>query len=74
MKYRNIAINEWLENAKKLPNNTVGQLILGLINEREDKTISIQEWLFTVTDEDIFTAIEKSGVTEQPEVTFFIEE
>lgn len=71
MNYRNIAISELGEIAKNFPQNTIGQVILSVIKRRSNKEISVQDWLFNVTDEDFFTAIEKANQAEQPEVEFF---
>ncbi len=71
MNYRNIAISELNQTAEKFTENSIGQIILSVIQKRENKDISVKEWLFSVTDEDFFTAIEKSNQAEQPEVEFF---
>lgn len=73
MNYRNIAISELMETANRFPDNSIGQVILSVIKRRENKDISVQEWLFSVTDEDFFTAIEKANQVEQPESEFFNE-
>ena len=73
MNYRNIAISELSETANRFPKNSIGQVILSIIKKRENKDISVQEWLFTVSDEDFFTAIEKANQAEKPEVEFFNE-
>ena len=71
MNYRNIAISELNETANKFPQNSIGQVVLSVIQKRDNKDISVQEWLMNVTDEDFFTAIEKANQAEQPEVEFF---
>ncbi len=73
MNYRNIAISELNETTKKFPSYSIGQIILSILKRREDKDVSVQEWLMEVTDEDFFTAIEKANQAEQPEVEFFNE-
>ena len=71
MNYRNMAISELNQTAEKFTENSIGQVILSVIQKRENKDISVKEWLFSVTDEDFFTAIEKANQSEQPEVEFF---
>lgn len=71
MNYRNIALSELEQMAGEYPKMTVGQIILSVASEKQNKEKSTNEWLFEVSDEDFYTAIEKAKSAEKPETEFF---
>ena len=65
MNYRNIASSELNDFLKEFPELTVGQVILAVLSQKEDSEQSLREWLFNVSDEDLYTAIEKAKANER---------
>lgn len=64
MNYKNSAVSE-IENLIELfPAYTLGQILLSVI-KRKPEGISISEWLYTISDEDLFTEIEKTKQIEE---------
>ena len=58
MNYKNSAIAEIETLACKFESYSLGQILLA-INKRKPKHLSISEWLYTVTDEELYTEIER---------------
>ena len=74
MNYRNAAISEFrtfaTETESYVENETkktlsVGQLFLSVIKNKPEG-ISVNEWLMDISDEDMYTVIEKSKLKERP--------
>lgn len=65
MNYLNAGVAELEATAKEFPEYTLGQIFYAVIN-RKPEGISIKEWLFNVSDEDMYTAIESTKIIEKP--------
>jgi hypothetical protein len=74
MNYRNAAISEFKTLADETKNYvenginktlTVGQLFLSVIKSKPED-VELNQWLMEVSDEDMYTAIEKSKLKERP--------
>lgn len=64
MNYRSAGLAELNTLSNEFDNYTVGQLLYSVIN-RKPEGISLKEWLYTVSDEDMYTAIEKTKLIER---------
>jgi hypothetical protein len=64
MNYRSAGLAELSTLANEFDNYTVGQLLYAIIN-RKPEGVSLKEWLFTVPDEDMYTAIEETKLIER---------
>lgn len=67
MNYRKIATSELQSYIKENTDLTIGQIVLSIVNQRNDDNseVSDKEWLFNVSDEDFYTAIEKAKDNER---------
>lgn len=64
MNYKSAGLSEIAKIAAEFPDYTLGQ-ILYAINSRKPEGVSLNEWLFTVSDEDLYTAIERTKLIER---------
>ena len=74
MNFKNAGIAEIEAIASQFPEYTLGQIIHAIISRKPEEVIegdqkprplSIKDWLFNVSDEDLYTAIEKSKLIEK---------
>ena len=63
MNYKSIAIAEIESFANEFENYTLGQILRAVLN-RKPEGISDRDWLYTVSDVDLYTAIEKTKLIE----------
>tara|TARA_R100000656_G_scaffold123143_3_gene99371 strand:- start:1677 stop:1877 length:201 start_codon:yes stop_codon:yes gene_type:complete len=66
MNYKNTAIAEIEAIAAEFPKYTLGQILLAITNRKpEDKPL--RDWLYSISDEDLYTEIEKTKIIETEE-------
>ncbi len=74
MNYRNAALAEFTELATETGNYSeggipktlsVGQVILAVIKSKPEG-VELNEWLMSVSDEDMYTTIEETKLKERP--------
>lgn len=63
MNYKSSAIAEIEALADNFKDYSLGQILLAII-KRKPETLSISEWLYTVTDEDLYTEVERVKLIE----------
>jgi len=63
MNYKSSAIAEIESLADNFKDYSLGQLLLAII-KRKPENLSISEWLYTVTDEDLYTEVERVKLIE----------
>jgi hypothetical protein len=63
MNYKNSALAEIESMAGQFKDYTLGQIILA-ITKRKPNGVSLSEWLLNVTDEDLYTEIERTKLIE----------
>lgn len=63
MNYLNAGIAEIEAISELFPDYTLGQIIYAIINRKPEGT-SVKEWLYNVTNEDLYTAIEETKLIE----------
>jgi hypothetical protein len=66
MNYKNSAISEIENMALAFPNYTLGQIMLAIIT-RKPEGITLRRWLYIVSDEDLYTEIERTKLIETEE-------
>jgi len=66
MNYRNSAISEIENMTTAFPNYTLGQILLAIIT-RKPEGITLRNWLYTVSDEDLYTEVERTKLIESEE-------
>ena len=66
MNYKNSAIAEIENLADKFETYSLGHILLAII-KRKPTNLSISEWLYTVTDEDLYTEVERVKLIEVEE-------
>lgn len=64
MNYKHAGIAEIETIANHFPDYSLGQIIYAILN-RKPEGISVNQWLFTISDEDLYTEIEKTKLIEQ---------
>jgi len=66
MNFKNEGIAEIEAIAVQFPNYTLGKILHSIVSRKPDiKDLSIKDWLFNVTDEDLYTAIETAKYIEK---------
>ena len=74
MNYRNAAISELVTLAKEtseyeekgvVKSLSIGQVVLAVLKRKPD-TLELNEWLMNISDEDMYTEIEKTKIKERP--------
>lgn len=63
MNYKNTGLAEIEAITSEFPDYTLGQVILAITN-RKPEGISLREWLYNVSDEDLYTEIERTKLIE----------
>ena len=64
MNYKNAGIAEIEAIATQFPEYTLGQILYAVIN-RKPEDVTIKVWLFDISDEDLYTAIEATKIIER---------
>lgn len=63
MNYKNSAIAELENFSNKFEDYSLGQILRSVVN-RKPEGVSVKQWLYEVSDEDLYTAIEKTKLIE----------
>ena len=69
MNYKNSALAEIESLANEFEDYTLGKVLLAIMR-RKPEGVTTSEWLFNITDEDLYTEVEKTKAIEK-EVGFF---